>query len=252
MSVRISELMSRGGVKTLSASARLAEVARRVHRFGHSCWPVLDDGRLVGMLSQRDLERALEHELGSLTVRDLMMTDVPSLREDDDLAQLPALLARHGHHALAVVNAEGQLTGIVSRGDLLRHQAGVGNGDVELSLEAFPHGDLILRIADLARENNVALWLVGGTVRDMLLGRPCDDLDFVLEGSPRRFAALLQGQFGGQLGPLSPFGTLRWLPDDSLAETLAIPAGGIPQHVDLARARAASGDMADGPGFAGA
>lgn len=238
MSVRVSQLMSRGRVQTLDASARLADVARRAHRIGHSCWPVLDEGRLVGMLSQRDLERALEHDLGSLTVRDVMVTDLPVLRENDDLSQLPALLARRGRQALAVVDADGQLTGVLSRGDLLRNQAGAGVGDVELSLDEFPHRELVLRIGDLARECDVALWLVGGTVRDMLLGRPCDDLDFVVEGSPRRLAALLRERLGGQPGPQSPFGTLRWLPDERLAEALAIPLEQMPGHVDLARARA--------------
>ncbi len=52
----------------------------------------------------------------------------------------------------------------------------------------------------LAAENNHALYLVGGTVRDLLLGYPLDqDFDLVIEGNACHFGALLQARIGGRL-----------------------------------------------------
>src|SRR3989442_11822658 len=45
----------------------------------------------------------------------------------------------------------------------------------------------LVRAAALARENKCRILLVGGAVRDLALGRPAGDLDFILEGTPGAF-----------------------------------------------------------------
>lgn len=59
--------------------------------------------------------------------------------------------------------------------------------------------DDISLLARLAAGCRVSLYLVGGGVRDLLLGRPVKDLDFALDGEcaelPRRFAAAAGGTF---------------------------------------------------------
>ena len=238
MSVRVAQLMSRGMVQTLSATTSLDEIAGRLRRIGHSCWPVLADDKVVGLLHQRDLERALEHELGALRVHDIMQTDSTSLHEDEELPALEAALAPHGRSSIAVVDEAGKLLGVVSRGDLLRHLARARSKARELQLSDLPQAGLILRIADEARRAGLSLWLVGGPVRDLLLGRPCDDIDFLVEDTPRRFARQLRNQLGGRLNPPTPFGTLRWVLDEQVARELSIPPELLPPHVDFAAARA--------------
>jgi len=46
-------------------------------------------------------------------------------------------------------------------------------------------------------------WLVGGSVRDLLLGRPVVDVDVVVEDDPRRVALALADHLGGAPFPLS-------------------------------------------------
>ena len=238
MSVRVAQLMSRGVVQTLSAAASLDEIAGRLRRIGHSCWPVQADGQVVGLLHQRDLERALEHGLGGLCVRDIMQTGMISVHEDEGLPALEATLAPHGRSCVAVVDEAGQLLGVVSRGDLLRHRAKASSKGRELSLSELPQAGLFLRIAAEARRAGLSLWLVGGPVRDLLLGRPCDDIDFLVEDSPRRFARQLCKQLGGRLNPPTPFGTQRWVLDEQVARHVDIQPGQLPSHVDFAAARA--------------
>ena len=45
-------------------------------------------------------------------------------------------------------------------------------------------------------------WVVGGALRDRLLGRPTDDLDVALDGNPRRAAQALRAAAGGAAFPL--------------------------------------------------
>jgi putative nucleotidyltransferase with HDIG domain len=53
-------------------------------------------------------------------------------------------------------------------------------------------------------------WVVGGTVRDELLGRPTRDVDVALKGDPKRAARAFAREIGGPVFPLSEgFGAWR-------------------------------------------
>ncbi|MCY4022638.1 MAG: CBS domain-containing protein [Anaerolineaceae bacterium] len=238
MNPLVSQVMTSGPLQTLDGTARLKDVATLVRRVGYDCWPVQSDAKIVGLLRRQDLDRALEHNLGSLRVRDIMHSDYPHLRETDELSAAEAVLALHGRDALPVLDAAGQLRGMVSRGDLLRHRAKQQGSTRRVTLSETHHGELIQRIADLAGSAGIGLWLVGGSVRDLLLGRPCDDLDFVAESEPRRLARLLESRLGGTSGPMTPFGTFRWFPNERTAEQLSLAFGRLPEHIDFAGARA--------------
>jgi putative nucleotidyltransferase with HDIG domain len=55
-------------------------------------------------------------------------------------------------------------------------------------------------------------WVVGGTVRDLVLGRPIVDVDLAVEGDPEQAARALADGLGGPLFPLSEeFGAWRVL-----------------------------------------
>ncbi len=97
--------------------------------------------------------------------------------------------------------------------------------------------ELIDTIASHAQKRGFNLFLVGGVVRDIILGLPNQDLDFVLEADAIRFADELAAQFGGTVLAHKPFGTAIWTLDSCAAENLMLPAHQIPQHIDFARAR---------------
>ena len=51
------------------------------------------------------------------------------------------------------------------------------------------------------------VYLVGGTVRDLLLGEPSFDVDLAVEGDGQAFARALAAELGGRLKPHDAFGT---------------------------------------------
>ena len=95
-----------------------------------------------------------------------------------------------------------------------------------LGQEAAAHIQMVAKRAQQADAVNV--YLVGGVVRDLLLGRANFDIDFVVEGNAIEFAEGLQGQQGGQLTAFKPFGTAKWKPT---GENEALG------HIDFASAR---------------
>lgn len=107
-----------------------------------------------------------------------------------------------------------------------------------LSTLGKPAADLVAAVAEQAQQAETALYLVGGLVRDLLLGRKNLDIDFVLEGDAIAFANRLAGIFGGTCHSHALFGTAKWILDDKVAHSLAIPFDNLPRHIDFAAARA--------------
>ena len=57
----------------------------------------------------------------------------------------------------------------------------------------------IRKAGETAAERGEQLYLVGGAVRDMLLGRGTLDIDLVVEGNAISLAETLAGQLGGKV-----------------------------------------------------
>jgi CBS domain-containing protein len=94
--------------------------------------PVLEGGRLVGIVSHRDLlasslSRAIDFDpkdrrtfLRSVDVGEAMTREVVTVRPDTPVEEAARLLLRHRVGCLPVVNDEGAPIGLVSETDLLR------------------------------------------------------------------------------------------------------------------------------------
>jgi arabinose-5-phosphate isomerase len=84
--------------------------------------PVVEDGRLVGVVTAGDLTRfAAGHpDFMSRTVREVMNPDPYRVDEGSLASEAFARMRRHGIMALPVVDPEGSLLGIVHLHDLLR------------------------------------------------------------------------------------------------------------------------------------
>jgi tRNA nucleotidyltransferase (CCA-adding enzyme) len=127
------------------------------------------------------------------------------------------------------------------------------NGLVQPSLDAVlakalsPATLALLRaiVAEADRQGG-PVYLVGGFVRDLLLGRPNLDLDLVFEGNAIRLAKAVAQSFGGDLRPHTDFGTaVWWLPADNktLLKQLGLKskyAGQLPEFIDFISARGES------------
>lgn len=73
---------------------------------------------------------------------------------------------------------------------------------------------LLSNIANLAASLGMPCYVVGGFVRDLLLGRPVNDLDVVVEGDAIKLGKKLVESYGGKLTTHFKFHTAIWhLPD---------------------------------------
>ena len=68
---------------------------------------------------------------------------------------------------------------------------------------------LIDMAAGIAADEGTPLYLVGGAVRDLLLGRPTEDLDLVVEGDAETLAAVIAKRMSGDVVARSQFATVK-------------------------------------------
>ena len=69
---------------------------------------------------------------------------------------------------------------------------------------------LLSSIADQAASMNMPCYLVGGVVRDLLLEKPVNDLDIIVEGDAIELGQALVKKYGGKLTPHTKFRTAIW------------------------------------------
>jgi len=70
--------------------------------------------------------------------------------------------------------------------------------------------NLLSRIADQAASMGMPCYVVGGLVRDLLLGEPINDLDVIVEGDAIELGEALVKKYGGKLTPHTKFRTAIW------------------------------------------
>lgn len=92
--------------------------------------------------------------------------------------------------------------------------------------------DLLRRLADESAALGFPIYLVGGSVRDLALGRPVLDFDLVLEGDAIALGHSLVSKLGGKLTVHTKFRTAKWFPALSNFQP-----SNLPTCVDLISAR---------------
>lgn len=115
----VREHMSRNLLK-VERGETITEVAQRMVERNLGAVLVLDGGRLVGILTERDLMRAVARGLpGDAVVADYM-TNGPETIEPDDTTQHAAVLMIHGGFRHLPVLERDDVVGILSIRDLVR------------------------------------------------------------------------------------------------------------------------------------
>lgn len=103
---------------TVEKNQEIAEVALVMKTYGISGLPVLDDGKLCGIITSRDLRFCSDY---SLRVSDIMTPDPIVERGRPDIASAQKKFDEHKIEKLPVVDDEGRLTGLITVKDIEKH-----------------------------------------------------------------------------------------------------------------------------------
>lgn len=247
-SITVADLMSTGPIETTSVNTMVAEAAQLMQQSGHEGYPVVDNGRVVGLLTRRAVDRAINHQMDEQPISQIMdISETIYVYPHDSLETLRRKMMDSGWGQVPVLDENGAVIGIVTRTDLIRRWS---EGPTDLHQnhkllvqlkQMLPSGlwQLIEVIATAAQQRHAGLYLVGGLVRDLMLGVPNLDIDFVVEGEAIALVEDLYKRYGGSRHYHPQFGTAKWLLDPQIATNLGIEySDQWPQFIDFATARA--------------
>ena len=234
------KLMSRPA-KVIDKDRTLAEAAEVMGRHGLKAMPVVEPGGMVlaGIIEHDIADRAVGHELGDVEVREYMQRNITAASPDQDFATVMDLIVGPRQRLVPVVE-DGAVTGVLTRTDLInvlieeparipealhpdkRRRRNIGSLMRERLPEKFR--TIVEMAGQLGEEQGCEVFAVGGFVRDVLLNRPNQDLDLVVEGDGVAFAGALAERLGGRVKSHSKFRTAVIILDDG-------------QRLDVATAR---------------
>jgi len=140
--------------------------------------PILKKGRLVGIISDRDLKEATPskattldiHEmyylLDTISVKDIMPKTLFTIAPEATVEKAAAVMLKRRISALPVVDPQGSLAGIITKGDIFRafvSVSGIHQGALAMGLELEDQPGSIKQVTDVIRAH-------GGRLASILTG----------------------------------------------------------------------------------
>jgi len=214
--ITVAQIMSRSP-QVLSPNTPVEEAHRRMRLYGYEGYPVVENGKVVGLVTRRAVDRTISHKL-KYPVSKIMDAGNYTVSPNDSIEKVQRIVTDTGWGQVPVVDPQtGELVGIVTRTDLLKNllpdTPPPGRMNLASRLESALPADrlnLLKAIAEMAYEQRSALYLVGGFVRDLLMERPSLDFDLVVEGEAIALARALAERYGGRVTGHARFGTAKW------------------------------------------
>jgi tRNA nucleotidyltransferase (CCA-adding enzyme) len=224
--IEAEDIMS-SPVRVISISSTVREALEVMRCFGFGGLPISEGGRIVGIITRKEAEKLVKYSMGEQPLSAFHYREPICVHPQTSLSQIIKLMSEQNIGRVLVCSKE-KLLGIITRQDVINALYGQRYKELkgERIIEEIPVGikGLLQRIGEMAASQRMRAYLVGGVVRDMILGRDVKDLDILVEGRAIEFAKKVKEEIGGELITHQRFGTA----------TLKLPDG---LEIDFATAR---------------
>ena len=106
-------------IRTVNSNTELMTAWKLMNEMGVHHFPVLDNEKLVGILSDRDFAR-IGDQMNSFAVKDVMSKTVVFGQEDTMLNEVITAMVELNISSMPIMNTENKLTGLVTDTDILK------------------------------------------------------------------------------------------------------------------------------------
>lgn len=157
---------------TVTADTKVDEVAHLMKKHNFRRLPVVDDGKLVGFLSDSDLMRVVpssattlsRYEINSLLakicVRDIMKKDVVSVNVDATIEEAALIMYKNKIGGMPVVSNMGAVVGVITETDIFKtfvDVMGLADGKTRITLEVTDKIGVVKDIAEIFGQAGVSI-----------------------------------------------------------------------------------------------
>lgn len=157
---------------TVTDDTKVDEVAHLMKKHNFRRLPVVDDGKLVGFLSDSDLMRVApspattlsRYEINSLLakicVRDIMKKDVVSVNVDATIEEAALIMYKNKIGGMPVVSNMGAVVGVITETDIFKtfvDVMGLADGKTRITLEVTDKIGVVKDIAEIFGQAGVSI-----------------------------------------------------------------------------------------------
>jgi tRNA nucleotidyltransferase (CCA-adding enzyme) len=233
VTVRAQDIMSRS-YKTVDVNDRIGDVRKALLRERLGGMAVVKKGRIAGIITMTAINKAIKGGYSHARVKGYMARDVVIVRPDTPLYAIRKIMSDHESGVIPVIRDK-DIVGMINRTDVLR--------SVHDSLFMPPHKvrmnvvtnlskkmsailpkeivALLRRIGRMSNSEGCSAFIVGGIVRDLILGKKNLDLDIVAEGEAIKLGNSLARELGATIVVHKKFGTCTLYTKDKLKIDIA-------------------------------
>lgn len=157
---------------TVTADTKVDEVAHLMKKHNFRRLPVVDDGKLIGFLSDSDLMRVApspattlsRYEINSLLakicVRDIMKKDVVSVNVGATIEEAALIMYKNKIGGMPVVSNMGAVVGVITETDIFKtfvDVMGLADGKTRITLEVTDKIGVVKDIAEIFGQAGVSI-----------------------------------------------------------------------------------------------
>ncbi len=230
---RLARHLMSSPVITVPPELSISDTHATLIRYNITVLPVMQHNRILGLISRREVAKAIFLDLGGEPVSSYMTTEFGTLPPTATILDIQKLIISQRQRTIPVVDHD-QLIGIITRTDLFHVLAGdpalmpglrnsQNQPSVERTRNVTPQLSstldkktftLLKTIGEVGESCGYTTFVVGGFVRDILLGTASQDIDIVVEGDGIDFAQKLADHLKGTVRTHDKFNTgVVTLPD---------------------------------------
>ena len=117
----VKDAMNRN-VRVIGPGDTVLEAAKKMEEYGLGCLLVLENNKLVGIITERDILRKVilkSLKADGILVRDVMVKEVVTVSPEDRVVHAADLMNEKGVKKLPVVGSSGELRGIITATDIV-------------------------------------------------------------------------------------------------------------------------------------
>lgn len=226
--LRLAKDLMTTPVISVQWNRKIKEVEEMMTKYGINAMPVLKKDKYIGIITRGVVEKAIFHGLKNSAVGDFATTDAYTAEPETPIMEIEKNMIELNQRFVPILK-EDTVVGVITRTDILRNlyeelirkfkisqpkeepTEEIRRNIANLMKEYLPEQVYkTLKIAgELADELKIGAYLVGGTVRDLIMRIPSPDIDIVVEGDGIKFAHELAKKINGKVTPHPRFATAK-------------------------------------------
>ncbi len=231
-SIKAKDIMS-FPPKFVYSDYSLMQVNDIIAKSGMNALVVLEKNseNIVGIITRQIINKASFHHMENKEIALFMNTEFKTVNINETFGNIKTAVIDENQRLVPVVSDDNRLVGVITRTNLLKilstnsdYTDSLKQRNIKNSIEKILPSNIIdylVTAGKIAKELNYSIYIVGGIVRDIILGYKNLDIDMVVEGNGIAFAKEFANQFQARIAIHERFKTATVIFDNDLKIDIA-------------------------------